>query len=1041
VTELQAYLLAMLKEIHTLCIKHDVQYCIAGGTLIGAVRHGGFLPWDDDIDIYMTRQNWERFVSECSDCLPKNRILQAPDLDMSYNNSFARYVSTDATALHAHQLLHDCVTGVVIDILVLDPVSDDSDTLAHYTNDLMLYSDIINYSLVCGRRFGVKASRYLKYLLLEKIRGQRFVREYFEKRLTSYYSPNGAHYVMRWHGNPLRFPRWWFDTMSLHSFEDTEVMVPAGINEYLVFHYGDEWGKVPPHAERITHNAAIALNLDPGEARRVTALPDKINRKMLRALRIRKFLLLVGAKRDQALHDKSLLAVADCIREETERNWDIWHARVGEESQEQGSLVGCFSRYFAWQFSAEAIGRDDFMGTYRFNHPIVCALREEVLFDAVGILFSTERIAKAHRLLQIWDDAQGLSGRLAKLKKDVEAYRGAVNAFFHNNIVEAGVIAERLLEDYPSHISLLKLRIQTLLKMPPTNRTVLENALENALVLYPDDGDFIKFRADVAYTEGRLREASSLYVVAAHKTNTGITLLDIKRKADTLPPLAAALAQKDQSDTGEEESDNLSSPLTCPQSSKQGVLYQLLKELVTLCNDNDIPYLLHPDMAFWFDRRKAPSPHYGAYTIVIRPEDCGRLIDALQTAIEASCERAFEYIGNSPHYPSPFSLRYVNAGTLRMDLAQGGNYQRAGIYATVLLLRPRRLDKRWSICKTGWRNSCYRYKGSLSFKQQLGVLMVRCLSLFGRQRLGRWLFMDFVRQASIRVADRVVLRRRTKILPASLWENVEYLDFEGIAYRVPKGLRVYYERMISTNLDKFFAEDGSRGTAIDTKPGVFESPRISYREFIARNDLNKGFYRMQRAAYVFNTYPRRAKKRFNRIFAKMKLQVAKTALEKRYSPVRDELVALYDCEGPSSEDLTSRLSEYMAAVRDFPKPHLLTFDDAIAYIVSRILRAQGEDVLAAKMKIRHVVAQAFLQERYSPVRDELVALYDCEGPSSEDLTSRLSEYLAAVRDFPKPHLLTFDDAIAYIVSRILRAQGEDVLAANMKKPKKKKKKK
>ena len=59
--ELQAIILKTMKTIHTFCVDNNIEYYIIAGTLLGSIRHGGFIPWDDDIDIAMTRDNYEKF--------------------------------------------------------------------------------------------------------------------------------------------------------------------------------------------------------------------------------------------------------------------------------------------------------------------------------------------------------------------------------------------------------------------------------------------------------------------------------------------------------------------------------------------------------------------------------------------------------------------------------------------------------------------------------------------------------------------------------------------------------------------------------------------------------------------------------------------------------------------------------------------------------------------------------------------------------------------------------------------------------------------
>lgn len=75
-TEKQKYLLKLLQEVDEICREHDLRYVLAGGSLIGALRHEGFVPWDDAIDLYMPRPDWEKFVEICERDLPPERAIQ-----------------------------------------------------------------------------------------------------------------------------------------------------------------------------------------------------------------------------------------------------------------------------------------------------------------------------------------------------------------------------------------------------------------------------------------------------------------------------------------------------------------------------------------------------------------------------------------------------------------------------------------------------------------------------------------------------------------------------------------------------------------------------------------------------------------------------------------------------------------------------------------------------------------------------------------------------------------------------------------------------
>ena len=88
--QLKETILAIMCEIDKLCSEHDIRYIIVGGTALGAVRHKGFIPWDDDLDIAMPREDYDRFIELSKEYFPKDLYLRDFSNDESYYLPFGK---------------------------------------------------------------------------------------------------------------------------------------------------------------------------------------------------------------------------------------------------------------------------------------------------------------------------------------------------------------------------------------------------------------------------------------------------------------------------------------------------------------------------------------------------------------------------------------------------------------------------------------------------------------------------------------------------------------------------------------------------------------------------------------------------------------------------------------------------------------------------------------------------------------------------------------------------------------------------------------
>ena len=112
--------LDLLLEIDRVCRKNNIRYWLCAGTLLGAVRHGGFIPWDDDLDIIMMREDFDRFVRLGAE-FKSPYFLQTHDTDPEYFYSFPKIRNSNTTSLSEMFAYQDMNHGIFVDLYPLDP--------------------------------------------------------------------------------------------------------------------------------------------------------------------------------------------------------------------------------------------------------------------------------------------------------------------------------------------------------------------------------------------------------------------------------------------------------------------------------------------------------------------------------------------------------------------------------------------------------------------------------------------------------------------------------------------------------------------------------------------------------------------------------------------------------------------------------------------------------------------------------------------------------------------------------------------------------
>lgn len=259
--KIQKLELDCLKVIVTICEKTDIEYFIIGGTALGAVRHGGFIPWDDDIDVGMTRENYEKFLKTAPELLPSNYHLQTPsDKESPYTYSKVRIDGTEFVEYANRHL--DIHHGVYVDIFPFDEVpSDEKENERQFrrTKKLVaLFSLRQNHDVSKEPRTpkekiraGVrKVAHFAATLLISR---ERVLRK-LDKVVTAY--NDGKQDAMACLFFPVRKTEYVrkedLYPLKRIAFEDLTVNLPKNDDTYLKTHYGN-YLELPPPEKRFGH--------------------------------------------------------------------------------------------------------------------------------------------------------------------------------------------------------------------------------------------------------------------------------------------------------------------------------------------------------------------------------------------------------------------------------------------------------------------------------------------------------------------------------------------------------------------------------------------------------------------------------------------------------------------------------------------------------------------------------------------------------------------------------------------------------------------
>lgn len=258
--ELKKIELNLLKKIDAICKNQGWKYALCGGTLLGAVRHKGFIPWDDDIDVAMPRKDYDEFLEFCDKNGQKYDIQTVSYKTVSNYTYLSSKICDSNTVIEEENFKRDAnAFGVYVDIFPIDGLGDKKDAERHF-NAMWLNREILvacnwkNYFRSKTHSWYVEPIRFLIFLLSRFVSPQQVI-----KKVEDYYS---KYLIDKCEYGAIVCGSYWKKEIMpekvLNEFEEIEFeklkfMAFKNYDYYLKNIYGD-YMKLPPIDKQVTHH-------------------------------------------------------------------------------------------------------------------------------------------------------------------------------------------------------------------------------------------------------------------------------------------------------------------------------------------------------------------------------------------------------------------------------------------------------------------------------------------------------------------------------------------------------------------------------------------------------------------------------------------------------------------------------------------------------------------------------------------------------------------------------------------------------------------
>ena len=985
-TELQARLLGLLKELDRLCRKHGVEYYLTGGSLIGAVRHRGFIPWDDDADVIMTRENWEKFYPAVLADLPEHIALNSQDGNADLALPISHFTDITTTGIYRYFISNPENAGVVIDILVMDPVPDTPEDRDIYVRELTEHTELTNPYYQYSLRIE-KETAYEQNLKLAKKEGRRAVMDRIVSRAFHYTEEESSLYAQRFASAPHFWPKEYFGRPRYVPFEDTELPIPEHAGDCLCIGYDDDWMYIPQGGpNKSTHEFCVHDYHVPCQVM-LDEFESYIDREKVMALIEKRKKLQVKRTDDRMELEAAIDSLTQArVRLKTKR------ALEGEDldglvaSGSWTKIRELLGEYLSVQLSNRFVGSSSLAGWFNWGRkcrPVLIDIGDGPIYAAVMTLLHEKKLAAAGKILKARKRTQKA---LTDDLKEADALYGAVCRI--RSLDERGerdpqcaaqcdALLAEWLERSPGQplleITSLKRRARS---MDP--ETLLRETGE-LLEKYPEDPELLGLKGDALFAAGRLDEMTQLYRELACHCTHGLVMLGMRERMRVLceenperedwhdlwllirrqsgEPEESILGLSAEDETAEEGEDSQEEQLEPEEQEGPGeeekpaaddaaarirkVRLTLLKELDEICGEENIPCFLSPALT----REAVLTGSYGdagrEAVLYIFAEHAQKLAEAVRR--KAQPDRGLSSMADHGDFPR-LCLQYYDTSTLDMKVSESHREGPCGIHAVVELLRhPGKSEAAGQferMLEIGWESRSSVKYSSLKVQTARAAVGALC-AVCGPKRAAGLLSRHFVR-ASARADERYRYVKPywgfAKKYPAGLFGESVPVMLDGVTLHTVRDT----DRYLETAFGRDWRENAP--SVPGPSPTRIIDPNLPAEEYFAflkeegidRRAIHGKWYANNRKYSYIRTLG-------GFIGAYWNLYEAigeRHRLYRKYVPMKERLEALR--ASGSADEMMRLLKDYADSASRFAKKKIgLTFDPEITKLLLFAMEKTG----------------------------------------------------------------------------------------------------